>query len=213
MSRSVKKANTFAAYQEDKQARREGLIGGYLIVAKQSRAHFKFVTDLAKFVAVHLTQVEGKECNPATLLRNPRYKSLLLSYLAGEMKPGAKNLVVAPSDSPASKALVTQFQLENRNLASENARLKAHLAELKNDEPNRGVLPSHCAASSTQSGDSNFVLTCQVLLRLLENFGDFVSVDMDSGTLLDLSRKTDNVIADERLAAPFINWLKANRTR
>lgn len=216
MPRASKNINTFSEYQEEKQARRESLIRAYLIMAQKSRVRFKFVTDLAKFVAIHVTQVEGSNCNTATLLRNPRYKSLLLSYLADEMRPGVKNLVLDPLDSPASKALLTQLQLENRNVVNENARLKAHVAALKDDVPTARFQQhsQNAAISSLQNSESNFVLTCQVLLRLLEYFSDLdlVRIDAESSNLLDKSKKTHNVIADARLTAPFMIWLKANRT-
>ncbi len=211
MARPKKGTNTFKGYQEDKQARREALIQDYLKVAQKSRARFKYVTDLAKMVAVHISQVEGNDCNQSTLLRNPRYKTLLLSYLADELQPGAKNLDARPSNSPSDQVQITQLQLTNRNLVSENQRLKAHLASLKDEGEQLNYRSSVLSRVDAQTFEADFVHTCQALLRLLQSFDDLVSVDIESNSILDLSRRTDNIIADARLAAPFVAWLLANR--
>jgi hypothetical protein len=214
MPRPSKGKNTFLGYQEEKQARRESLISDYLKVLKKGKAQFKYVTDLAKMVAVHISQAEGKECNKATLLRNLRYKALLLSFMADEMRPGAKNAVAKSSDDPGAQAQLTQLQLANRNLIKENQRLKAHIVALPDAGPQQAeVQPQAMSFDSAPDFEERFVLTCQVVLRILENLGDFISVDTESMRVLDLSKRIDNVIADERLAQPFVEWLQATRTR
>lgn len=211
MPRPGKGTNTFLGYQEEKQARRETLISNYLKVLKKSKAQFKYVTDLAKMVAVHISQVEGKECNQATLLRNLRYKALLLSFMADEMRPGAKHVVAKISGDPGAQAQLTQLQLANRNLISENQRLKGHIASLADERQPAKVQFQEREVDTVPDFEEKFVLTCQVVLRILENLGDFVSVDTESRRIIDPAKRIDNVIADERLAQPFVEWLIANR--
>lgn len=213
MGRPSKGSNTFKEYQEQKQVRREELIRNYLTVLKASNAKFQYVTKLAYMVAIHIGQVEGTECNQSTLLRNPRYKALLLSYLANTMKPGAKNLVAKPSSDPGTQVVVTQLQLANRNLSNENQRLKGHIATLSEQAGQASLMAPGKTPVNLAEVEANFVLTCQALLRVLENLGDFVSVDTRTKQIRDASKRTDNVIADERIAGPFVDWLQANRTK
>jgi hypothetical protein len=213
MPRPSKGTNTFLGYQEEKQARREKLIRNYLDVLKKSKAQFKYVTDLARMAAVHISQVEGKECNQATLLRNLRYKALLLSFMADEMLPGEKNVVAKFSDDPGAQAQLTQLQLANRNLLNENQRLKGHIAALAEKPQQAKVQLQEMELTSAPDFEEKFVLTCQVVLRILENLGDFISVDTESMRVLDPSKRIDNVIADKRLAQPFVEWLLTTRTR
>lgn len=213
MGRPRKGMNTFKEYQEQKQARREELIRKYLKVLRKSEAKFQYVTKLAYTVAIYIGQVEGNECNLATLLRNQRYKALLLSYMANETEPGAKNLVAKISDDLGTQVVVTQLQLANRNLSNENQRLKRHVASLGEQAGQATLQVPVKAPTNFAEMEANFVSTCQTLLRVLENLGDFVSVDTSIKRILDASKRTDNVIADERIASPFVDWLQENRTK
>lgn len=164
-------------------------------------------------VAIHIGQVEGNECNLATLLRNPRYKALLLSYMANERELGAKNFVAKPSDDSGTQVVVTQLQLANRNLSNENQRLKRHVAALGEQVGQATLRVPVKGPTNFSKMEANFVLTCQSLLRVLESLRDFVSVDASTKRILDASKRTDNVIADERIASPFVDWLQANQTK
>jgi hypothetical protein len=213
MARPKKPVNTFEVYQEERQAKRIAHINAYLKVAKDSRAHFKYVTDLAEMVAAHLSQMEGTKCSRSTLLRNLKYKGLLLSYMAGDVASGVKNAIAKNAESPAAQALAVHSQLELANLKRENVRLKAYIAELKDQVSQTEIPKLTLADAKVAVDDSAFVRTCQVLLRVLENSDGLLTVDLELERLLDASRIIDNVIADQKLAAPFIAWLRANRTR
>ena len=219
MARPKKPVNTFEAYQQERQDVRVLHIEAYLKAAKNSRASFKYVTDLAEMVATHLTQVEGKKCNRSTLLRNPKYKALLLSYMAGDVVAGVKNVKSKKAESPQAQALAIHSELRISNLERENERLKAYVSDLKSQvsqsEPPRisSDKGSSDATKKAAENEVSFIKTCQVLLRVLESSDGLLSVDFETERLLDASRRVDNIIADKQLAAPFIAWLRANKTR
>lgn len=219
-----KTANTFASYQEQKQLRREGLIEAYLRIARKSRQKYDYVTDLAKAVAMHITTTERREgvtdaaCNPSTLLRNRRYKSLLLSYLADSASPGLKNTnkpAVLPGAAEASNALLSQLEISNLRL--ENQRLKYHIAELEKEVAAKGTISIDTGGKNDNDGlqtalselEFKYVSTCQTVMALLTRLQDILALDMDKKCILDASvRRGDNVIVEERLAEPFFEWLK-----
>ncbi len=135
MPRVAKKTSTFAPFQEEKQARRVVLVRAYLATLKRSRVELKCVTHLARYVAVHISEVEKAPCDPSTLLRNSRYKSLLLSYLANGSVPNGQDSLGAA----AAGAQEMVRRLDAANLRRENDRLKAHLASVISDD--RGDVP------------------------------------------------------------------------
>lgn len=218
MSRKKKCVNTFAAYQSAKMERREGLIKIYLATLRKSRVEVKYVTDLAKMVAVHIGQVEQGECNTSTLLRNKRYKALLLSYMAERITQGSKQIDATAINHSASQTLVIQASLEASNLKRETQRLKAYIIELEGRLENTAAkipaLPSnspaidHCEESELKY---KYVRTCQAIGLILEHWKDFMGVDMENNQIVDLSsRRLDphRLIVDSNIAAPFFEWLK-----
>ncbi len=205
MPRVAKKTSTFAPFQEEKQARRVVLVRAYLATLKRSRVELKCVTHLARYVAVHISEVEKAPCDPSTLLRNSRYKSLLLSYLANGSVPNGQDSLGAA----AAGAQEMVRRLDAANLRRENDRLKAHLASVISDD--RGDVPALCDLPSVQDTfEEDFVLTCQLVRRIIDSLHGTIAVDKERGELLDLSRKFDNVIAEPRIAAPFVRWLLSN---
>lgn len=219
-----KNNNTFASYQEAKQVRRQQYIEAYLSVGRKSRQKYDFVTDLATAVANHISAIEkrdgisDKECKPSTLLRNTRYKSLLLSYQAESASPGLRN-----ANKRVSKAAPTQTpnsllaELETSNLRLENQRLKYHISDLEKALVDKGtamIAPPGGASGinvevELSEMEFKYVSTCQVLMAILAKLQDVLVVDVDGTRILDAAmRRGDNVIVDGKLAAPFFDWLK-----
>ncbi len=203
--------------------RREQYIEAYLLVARQSRQKYDYVTDLARAVSNHISVSEKREgisdaeCSPSTLLRNNRYKALLLSYLADSVGPGLRNTnkrVAKLNPSDASTTLLSQ--LETSNLRLENQRLKYHIADLESAISAKGDIS---AAATKESSEINiavefanmefkYVSTCQVVMALLSKLQDVLTVDVEKKRILDATiRRGDNIIVDERLAEPFFDWL------
>lgn len=216
---ATKNSNTFAPYQEAKQIRRQQYIEAYLLVARMSRQKYDYVTDLARAVSHHISVIEKrdgiseKECKPSTLLRNIRYKALLLSYQAESASPGLRNTnkrAVKFDPTEPSNALLVQ--LETSNLRLENQRLKYHIADLEKALTDKGIATIAASVSDTEAESSdmefNYVSTCQVVMAILSKLQDVLTVDVEKKRILDAAvRRGDNVIAGGRLAEPFFDWL------
>lgn len=215
----TKGRNTFEGYQQAKQSGREKLIIQYLEQLATSRVKFKHVTGLAEMVAIHITQSEQRPCNKATLLRNNRYKALLLTFMAAHLGAGTKSLRFKDIGDDKSKSLVATAQLEAANLRREVERLKlyvTHLGEKVSAPRNAGATDgAHIEIEKLQETLRETQLkhtrTCQALFSLLNHFSQAVSADVEQQRILDLSRLRNNVIVDSTKAAPFFEWLAANK--
>lgn len=208
--------NTFEGYQQAKQERREQLVVEYLEQLKTSRVKFQHVTGLAEMVATHLTHQEKKPCNRATLLRNKRYKALLLTFMAAHLGGGTKNLKLKEVADEKAKSLVVTAELEASNLKREVERLRVYIAHLEKQQAGQPALaadPPEPDAMRQELHEAQLKLTrtCQALFAILRHFERTVSVDMDREQVLDMSRLRNNVIVDSALAAPFVEWLRQNK--
>lgn len=215
----TKGRNTFEGYQQAKQEGREKLIVQYLEQLATSRVKFKHVTGLAEMVAIHLAQSEQRPCNKATLLRNNRYKALLLTFMARHLGAGTKSLRFKDIGDDKSKSLVATAQLEAANLRREVDRLKRYLSHLdeKRDAPRRDGAQDRTATETDKLQESlreaqlKHTRTCQALFSLMNHFARTVSADVEQQRILDLSRLRNNVIVDSTMAEPFFEWLAANK--
>jgi len=211
----TKKQSTFAAWQEANQVRRETIIDEYLGVLGKTRVKVRNPTALAELVASHISQVEGEPCDKATLMRNVRYKAKLLSYQAASLVAGTRSLSSRAVTDPTAKALITTSQLEAGNLKRELERLKIYATSLEEQVDqlqSKGHLPPPAAGSEpalTQLSDCEvrFIRTCQALRALLDHLSTIVLVDPSAQRILDASKRRNNVIVDQTLAAPFFEWL------
>lgn len=205
----------FAAWQEANQIRRESTIDEYLAFLTKTRVKVRNPTDLADLVARHISQVEGKPCNKATLLRNVRYKARLLSFQAKSLGSGAKSLDPRTVKDPTAKALITGSQLESGNLKRELERLKVYVdsLEVQVDQlkgqrcqipiPDGGMSP----ASQISDLELRFIYTCKAMMLLVSHFKLVVKLDARDQRILDMSKRRDNIIVDKEVAGPFFEWL------
>lgn len=212
----AKARNTFEGYQQAKQERREQLIVEYLEQLKTSRVKFQHVTGLAEMVATHISHQEQKPCNRATLLRNKRYKALLLTFMAAHLGGGTKSLKLKDVADEKAKSLVVTSQLEASNLRREVDRLKVYIAHLERQQsgpPASLPPPVHDGHAQQELRDVQLKLTrtYQALFAVLRHFDKMVSVDMEREVILDQARLRNNVLVDAKLAAPFVEWLRLNR--
>lgn len=204
-------ANPFSEYQDKVVAEREGIIVRYLGSLRKTRAKFEYVTDLAKAVAEQVGLSEGRPCSFTTLLRNKRYKALLLNFMA--MRSGTDAIRVS---EPAAQAVIHTVELELGNVKRDNDRLRAYIADLEARQDERPMLSS----SPKQQPDSTDelprltnekALACKALWLVLEHFKDLVSIDTDRGCIIDLAAsKRKNVIVEPEIARVFLEWARAN---
>jgi hypothetical protein len=209
-----KNRNTFEGYQEQKQADREELITKYLLFIKTTRIKIPHVTALAQLMAVYLAKEEGTPCSKSTLLRNSRYRALLLGFMANEF-PGIKKKGVSSTSDNQSALTVFTAELESNNLKRENERLKLYIGTLEGAGANKSAQPVALTKDSEQANEQvlealqmKFALTCQALHSLLRHLEDVVSLDGDSEQFIDRAKLRNNVIVDSRLASPFFEWLR-----
>lgn len=211
----TKGPNKFAAWQEAKQVRREGIIDDYLIFLAKTKVKVRNPTDLADLVAKHISQMEGAPCNKATLLRNIRYKAKLLSFQAKSISPGIKSLSPRIVADPTARALIAGSQLESGNAKRELERLNIYVTSLEEQidllKSQGRQLPNiqNITSSVAQMPDFElqFIRTCQTLRSLVSHLKLIVELDMKSKRILDRSKRRDNVIVDAEVAGPFIEWL------
>lgn len=204
-------ANPFKGYQDKVVAERERIVVRYLASLRKTRAKFEYVTDLAKAVAEQVGMAEGKPCSFTTLLRNKRYKALLLNFIA--MRSGTDAVQVS---EPAAQALIHTVELELGNVKRDNERLRAYIADLESRLGEQPMLPTASAQHSDSSAElsrlsTERALACKALWLVLEHFKELVSIDSDRGCIIDLAAtRRKNVIVEPEIAQVFLDWLRAN---
>ncbi len=204
-------ANPFKDYQDKVVAGREQIVVRYLASLRKTRAKFEYVTDLAKAVAEQVGLAEGKPCSFTTLLRNKRYKALLLNFMA--MRSGTDAVRVS---EPAAQAVIHTVELELGNVKRDNDRLRAYIADLEARQDEQPMLPSSPKQQPDSPGElprlsNEKALACKALWLVLEHIKDLVSIDTDRGCIIDLAAsKRKNVIVEPEVARVFLDWVRAN---
>lgn len=216
------KRNTFGPWQERQMAAREALIKEFLAQCRKSKASYPGITALASAVAEYVSSIEGRgePCSTTTILRNPRYKSLLTHYLANQR--GAKHVSPKALPDDRAKAIVTGLQLELLSLRQDNERLQRYVEALdKEMEAIKPNLPGGPPEATTMVGDSDRIKqlendlgrTCMMITKILERFPDILAGETDFGRIVDLSVRKGRpgwVIAEEVDASPYFSWLRRN---
>lgn len=204
--------NPFAGWQQAKQERREMLVREFLAYMKKKRMRCEYITDLADMVSKHISEQEGTSCNRATLLRNKRYKALLLSYMAHSLAEGTDAIDHRSLKDPKAGALVLAAEFGAENLRREVARLKAYIFELEATKTK--PMPPRVEVATDdliEEVTRKHILTCQALLAVLKHFDGLLFADADAKRVLDKSARPHKVVVDEKFAAPFFEWLYRNR--
>lgn len=213
-----KGTNHFDKYQQEKQDGRGVLIAEFLDYLRTSRVKHEYVTDLADMVAKHIEIQQGKPCNKATLLRNPKYKAPLLSFMAETKSAGTKGLKVKKIEDPEVQAMVLTAQVDSSNLKRDNDRLRAyvtHLEDLVAEASGKlPLLPSVSpdeAKLKLEQAQILYAKACQSLQLVIRHLNSIVSVDVSSRRIIDMTRTRGNIIVDSDIADSFFDWLEANK--
>lgn len=209
--------NTFKGFQDEKQRRREKLIRDYLTALKNTRATFKFKTDLAKHVAAYVASEENGKCAPGTLLRNVRYEPLLQKYMTGSRASGCGSLSAGLATESETNALLMEQTLTISNLRRELERLSTYCGKLetKLGEKNVGgacLDQEDVIIDDTSSGTDykyQFVKTCQALRLVLDYIPNQFEIEPTEGFLKDkVIKRGNNVVVQAENMRPYNEWKK-----
>lgn len=211
----TKPKNPFGVYQEANQASREKIITEFLVFLKSTRVRMKHVSDLADHVAREIGKCEGGNCARSTVLRNPRYKTLLLHFMAFEMDGHAKRSGRSEMNAEQARAALTGAELKASNLAQEVQRLRLYIAALESDAQTRAPqqltdVHSLGRAEGRDVRGADYALTCKAILLILEHYRNVVRVDALRNAIVDPSMRRGDIVVDEKTAAPFLRWLRGN---
>jgi hypothetical protein len=213
-----KGVNRFESYQALKQHARVTVISEFLLYLRTSRVRHQHVTNLAEMVAKHITKKEGKPCNRSTVLRNPRYKTLLLNYMVENLAAGTKNLKVKDIYDPKTQAILLTTQLDISNLKRDNERLRTYVSQLESQIAKSNIKIGTIEMIAHENSELDFdqaqirfVRVCQSLQRVIRHLNSVVSADINSRQIIDRSKLRNNVIVDSEISAGFFEWLEMNR--
>lgn len=224
MSRGKKKVNTFKGYQDEKQNRRIELINAYLQTMKKSKIDAPHITALAAMVADHISRAEGGECSTSTLLRNMRYKALLLTYMAERVRAGTIQLGKSAKESPIAKAMIMASELDALNYGNEIRRLKAYIKDIEDRlqalDTGKNKIGGDVDTSKSEMEKKlndyifKYAASCKIISILLAS--DSLKLNAvrndQTKTIDDPAKKRNNVIVDAQHCAPYFEWLEKNKT-
>jgi len=146
------------------------------------KVKFKNITELANRLASEITKEEGKACSQTTLLRNEKYKSIMEDFFysqSGTKRPKEVN------------SLLTQ--LTQSNIERENMRLKQYIANLEQQISAQPVITEKETIQYLTNDENETVKWKNAFMTLVQHFDGLVAFN-DDGDLVDLSRKTNNII-------------------
>lgn len=134
--------------------------------------------------------------NKSTLYTNVEYKALILTYLEQQPIRGTAN-------SKASDSVkIAELEIELSNAKHEISVLRRYIEKL--DQPTD---PAPAKQALPSEDNLNFQKTAQALSLLLEaTDGQFALQD---GSILDMAKRVNNVVAQKNLVAPFLKWFES----
>jgi len=207
MIKRRKKQNRFLDFQEKKQVEREVLITRYLEILRENKIHFRYITDVATSVAKHLTEKQNKPCSKTSILRNPRYKAILIPFFASQDLSKISQQI--QNNSSVLELSSVRSELTILNMKREIARLKKHI-EQSHTETKDCVSNQEDNVNNNRIRDleNDFVNVCHIALSLIKNFDTLIYLELDSNQILDRSEMVNRVICGAPRAIPFFNWLR-----
>ena len=215
----AKRVSTFADWQERQVSSREEVIKRFLAVSRRTRATYKYVTDLAEAAAHQITLAEGNPCSTSTLLRNKRYKALLLNFMAN--LSCAQNIDPKTITDDKAKAVIAALELESANFQRENERLRLYAQSLEKQLEGKSPEPHPVGDGTAQRDESDVAisqlevslgLACKAMWLVVSRYNTLIVADTEGERLLDLSahRREEREIVDPKTARPFFEWLRHN---
>lgn len=189
-------AANLARFNSERSAHLAPVLTDELRLCAKRKLEFKTVGLLAAYLSDRL------KVHRTTLLRNVKYKGLLLAHLAGQ--PG---IVSRTPDSTRDPAIL-QAKLATAKLSTSN--LREELAACRAQLERYASRPRH--SGPVDAADIAFGDLAMVMVNVLHRFPDFVQLDMQRLELVDLSAKPSaRTIAGKDRVAHFVRWLEQNQ--
>jgi hypothetical protein len=188
-------AANLAKFNEDRSENILPLLTHELQMCRKRRLEFDSVGLLAAYLSDRI------KTHRTTLTRNPRYKALLLGYLAGQ--PGVVAATPDSTEDPAVlQAKLAVCRLEAAGLREQVDELTARIDRLTRASTSESVTNERIDLANLS------MLFATVLTR----FPDFLSVDFNKRELHDLSaRPSDRVVAGSERFGAFCRWVEQNQ--
>lgn len=189
-------AANLAKFNEERSANVLPLLAYELQLCRKRKLEFKSVGLLASYIADRLTM------HRTTLLRNTKYRSLLLAHLAGQ--PGVVARAPDTTQDPALlQAKLAAAKLEASSLREQIRVMSARLERVSSGGNGMSTPEDHVA----------FAGLAMVLAAILTRMPDFLRVNLDKRELQDLSAKpSERLIAGPERMGAFCAWLEQNQT-
>ncbi len=193
---SKRGAENLAQFNAERSAHLVPALIDELRLCIKRKLEFKTVGLLAAYMSDRL------RVHRTTLLRNAKYKGILLAHLAGQ--PG----VVSRTPDSTSDPAILQAKLMAAKLAASNLREELALSRAQPERHVSGPRPR----STVDAADVAFADLAMVMVNVLHRFPDFVRLDRQRMELVDLSAKPSaRVIAGKERLGPFVRWLEQNQ--
>jgi hypothetical protein len=188
-------AANLARFNDERSAHLLPLLQHELQLCRKRKLDFKTPGLLAAYMADRL------KVHRTTLLRNPKYKGLLLAHLAGQ--PGVVSRTPDTTSDPAIlQAKLAAAKVSTSNLTAELKQAKAQLEQLHRGVPAKGGTNDAVAFSNL----------AMVLVNLLHRFPDYMHLDRERRELVDLSAKpSERLIAGKERMGQFVEWLELHQ--
>jgi hypothetical protein len=192
---SERGAANLAKFNEERSANILPLLTHELQLCRKRKLEFKTHGLLAAYLSDQL------KVHRTTLIRNGKYKALILAYIAGQ--PGAVARAPDTTEDPA----ILQAKLAAAKLDASTLReqLRGATAKL---ERTKASLPEASPADSAVA----FADLAAVVAAILSRFPDFLRLDFDKRELVDLSaRPSERVVAGTDRIGRFCAWVEQNQ--
>lgn len=193
---SERGAANLARFNAERSAHLVPTLADELRLCAKRKLEFKTVGLLAVYLSDRL------KVHRTTLLRNVKYKGMLLTHLAAQ--PGVVSRTPDSTSDPAIlQAKLVAAKLSASNLREELALCKAQL------ERHTG---SPSATITVNEADIAFADLAMVMVHVLHRFPDFLRLDRERLELIDLSAKPSAcVVAGKERLGHFVRWLETNQ--
>jgi len=189
-------AENLARFNAERSAHLIPALNDELRLCAKRKLEFKSVGLLASYLSDRL------KVHRTTLLRNIKYKGILLTHLAGQ--PGIVSRTPDVTSDPAIlQAKLIAAKLEVSKLREDLAFCKAQLDRLTT---------SPRATLTVDASHVAYADLAMVMVNVLHRFPDFVRLDREKLELIDLSAKPSaRVVAARERLAQFVHWLELNQ--